>query len=164
MSNASQIQKQQIERLIKDLQNQSPEIRLAAAETLGEIGAETAVPILHQLLESESKEVRVNTILALGAFSTGGTPNIDPTLIGILQDPSQDEDICRSTVEALASIGQDAVLALVHTLRSKTLSTRGYAAVGLGIIGKDAVPVLIKLLSSQAVSYSLLTLPTISSV
>ena len=97
MSNASQIQKQQIERLIKDLQNQSPEIRLAAAETLGEIGAETAVPILHQLLESESKEVRVNTILALGAFSAGGTPNIVPTLIGILQDPSQDEDICRST-------------------------------------------------------------------
>jgi predicted transcriptional regulator len=68
--------------LIQALQDANPEIREDAAEALGAIGTETAVPLLSQLLQDETPQVRyaaaealrkIGTETALAAISTNSS-------------------------------------------------------------------------------------------
>jgi len=51
-------------------QDQDPEVRVSAAEALGEIGSEDAVPTLIQVLQDENVGVRRRVARALGRIGT----------------------------------------------------------------------------------------------
>ena len=57
----NQTSEQKVERLIKKLQHENPEVRVNAAEALGSIGegAKDAVPALIQALQDQNKDVRL---------------------------------------------------------------------------------------------------------
>ena len=65
-------QKQEIEKLVSELQDQDKNIRYNAARALGLIGegAVSAVPTLMQALQDQDSNVRANTAEALGNIGT----------------------------------------------------------------------------------------------
>ena len=67
---------QQVERLIKQSQDQDPEVRAASAITLGQIGKGTvdAVDTLIQALQDQNKDVRGSTVEALGKIGEDAVP------------------------------------------------------------------------------------------
>jgi HEAT repeat protein len=72
---AEETQEQQVERLIRELQDSDSDIRSIAAVTLGEIGPEAkdAIPALIQLLQDQDAEgfARANAALVLGQIGEG---------------------------------------------------------------------------------------------
>ena len=72
MAYAEETQEQQVERLIKELQDPDSDVRSIAAVTLGEMGPEAkdAVPALIQLLQDQSSDVRLNAAVALKNIGT----------------------------------------------------------------------------------------------
>ena len=71
---ADETQEQQVERLIKLLQDQNGDVRKNAASTLGSIGegAINAVPALVQALKDQDQDVRRNAATALIRIGTPG--------------------------------------------------------------------------------------------
>jgi len=69
---ADETQEQQVERLIKLLQDQNGDVRKNAASTLGSIGegAINAVPALVQALKAQDQDVRRNAATALIRIGT----------------------------------------------------------------------------------------------
>ena len=69
---ADETQEQQVERLIKLLQDQNGDVRKNAASTLGSIGegAINAVPALVQALKDQDQDVRRNAATALIRIGT----------------------------------------------------------------------------------------------
>ena len=167
-------QDQQVERLIRELQDTDSDVRSIAAVTLGEIGpeAEDAVPILIKLLQDQDEEgfVRANAATALGKIGEGASKAV-PALINALRD--QDKYVRRDAAEALEKIGtprtiktvkdryrvviplgwtgsEDEVPALIQALQNENKDVRVNAVVTLGQIeSEDVVPVLIKALQDQ---------------
>ena len=58
------------QRLIKQLQNSQPHLRSHAAEALGEIGSEKAVPNLIDILDDRDTDVRLHAALSLGKIGS----------------------------------------------------------------------------------------------
>ena len=167
-------QDQQVERLIRELQDTDSDVRSIAAVTLGEIGpeAEDAVPILIKLLQDQDAEgfVRANAATALGKIGEGASKAV-PALINALRD--QDKYVRRDAAEALEKIGtprtiktvkdryrvviplgwtgsEDEVPALIQALQNENKDVRVNAVVTLGQIeSEDVVPVLIEALQDQ---------------
>jgi len=167
-------QEQQVERLIRELQDTDSDVRSIAAVTLGEIGpeAEDAVPILIKLLQDQDAEgfVRANAATALGKIGEGASKAV-PALINALRD--QDKYVRKDAAEALEKIGtprtiktvkdryrvviplgwigsEDEVPALIQALQNKDKDVRVNAIVTLGQIeSEDVVPVLIDALQDQ---------------
>ena len=167
-------QEQQVERLIRELQDTDSDVRSIAAVTLGEIGpeAEDAVPILIKLLQDQDAEgfVRANAATALGKIGEGASKAV-PALINALRD--QDKYVRKDAAEALEKIGtprtiktvkdryrvviplgwigsEDEVPALIQALQNENKDVRVNAVVTLGEIeSEDVVPVLIKALQDQ---------------
>ena len=167
-------QDQQVERLIRELQDTDSDVRSIAAVTLGEIGpeAEDAVPILIKLLQDQDAEgfVRANAATALGKIGEGASKAV-PALINALRD--QDKYVRKDAAEALEKIGtprtiktvkdryrvviplgwtgsEDEVPALIQALQNENKDVRVNAVVTLGQIeSEDVVPVLIEALQDQ---------------
>jgi len=167
-------QEQQLERLIRELQDADSDVRSNAAMALGEIGPEAkdAVPTLIQLLQNEDAEgfVRANAALALGQIGKGAEDAV-PVLIQALRD--QDKYVRRDAAGALEEIGtpraiksakdhyrmvvtlgwigsEDEVPALIQALQNEDKDVRVNAVVTLGQIeSEDVVPVLIEALQDQ---------------
>ena len=167
-------QEQQVERLIRELQDTDSDVRSIAAVTLGEIGpeAEDAVPILIKLLQDQDAEgfVRANAATALGKIGEGASKAV-PALINALRD--QDKYVRKDAAEALEKIGtprtiktvkdryrvviplgwigsEDEVPALIQALQNEDKDVRVNAIVTLGQIeSEDVVPVLIDALQDQ---------------
>ena len=167
-------QDQQVERLIRELQETDSDVRSIAAVTLGEIGpeAEDAVPILIKLLQDQDAEgfVRANAATALGKIGEGASKAV-PALINALRD--QDKYVRKDAAEALEKIGtprtiktvkdryrvviplgwtgsEDEVPALIQALQNENKDVRVNAVVTLGQIeSEDVVPVLIEALQDQ---------------
>ena len=167
-------QDQQVERLIRELQETDSDVRSIAAVTLGEIGpeAEDAVPILIKLLQDQDEEgfVRANAATALGKIGEGASKAV-PALINALRD--QDKYVRKDAAEALEKIGtprtiktvkdryrvviplgwtgsEDEVPALIQALQNENKDVRVNAVVTLGQIeSEDVVPVLIEALQDQ---------------
>ena len=167
-------QDQQVERLIRELQDTDSDVRSIAAVALGEIGpeAEDAVPILIKLLQDQDAEgfVRANAATALGKIGEGASKAV-PALINALRD--QDKYVRKDAAEALEKIGtprtiktvkdryrvviplgwtgsEDEVPALIQALQNENKDVRVNAVVTLGQIeSEDVVPVLIKALQDQ---------------
>ena len=152
-------QDQQVERLIRELQDTDSDVRSIAAVTLGEIGpeAEEAVPILIKLLQDQDAEgfVRANAATALGKIGEGASKAV-PALINALED--QDEWVRASAAMALGEIGESAskaVPALVNALQDQDKYVRRYATGALGKIGKATVPALIQTLKDESINVPL---------
>jgi HEAT repeat protein len=136
--------------LIASLQDKRVEIRRAAAEALGHLGADAkpAVPALIEALKDADPEVRWIAVDALGHVGADAKPAV-PALVAALKDPA----LCSIAVDALGGIGaeaKDAAPSLAELLKGDNAQLRRMAAVALARIGgpgsRPAVPVLIEML------------------
>ncbi len=108
-----------------------PELRMAAASALGQLGEASAVPNLAKALEDENPNVRVRACAALAQLDH---PKAVPALISRLSDPHG--KVRREAAVALASIGTDqALAALLDMLDDSSTSIRRIAAASLGEAG-----------------------------
>jgi len=140
---AEETQEQQVERLIRELQDSDSDIRSIAAVTLGEIGPEAkdAIPALIQLLQDQDAEgfARANAALALGQIGEG-TEDAMSVLIQALRD--QDKYVRRDAAGALEEIGTPRAI--------KAAKDRYRMVVTLGWIGsEDEIPALIQALQNE---------------
>ena len=149
---AEETQEQQVERLIRELQDEDSSVR--AAGSLVQIGKD-AVPALIQALQDQHAEgfARMHAAEALWQIGTPeGIKATVPVVIQALQD--LDADVRRHALIALGNIGErakDAVPILVLTLQDQDKVVRHGAAWALGRMGKDAVPALIQALQGTEV-------------
>jgi HEAT repeat protein len=134
-----------VEGLIRALgTGESPEVRRAAAASLGDLVDARAVPPLMEVLGGKEGEVRLAAVLSLAKIAD---PRAVPRLLPLLADP--DGDVRTATVIALGMIGdRQAVSALLVSLADPHTPVRDAAAWALGAM-KDprAVKPLIKALS-----------------
>ena len=140
---AEETQEQQVERLIRELQDSDSDIRSIAAVTLGEIGPEAkdAIPALIQLLQDQDAEgfARANAALALGQIGEGAKDAMS-VLIQALRD--LDKYVRRDAAGALEEIGTPRAI--------KAAKDRYRMVVTLGWIGsEDEIPALIQALQNQ---------------
>ena len=117
----NRIQEQQVERLIRQLQDRDPNVRGNAAITLGNIGVGTkdVVPVLIQTLQNQDTEgfVRSNAAITLGQI---GSEDEVYALMQALKD--QNTEVRKSVILALGSIGDkavDAVPVLIQALQDQ---------------------------------------------
>ncbi len=130
--------------LIQALQDEDEDVRRAAAWALGQIGDRQAVPALIQALQDENEDVRRAAALSLGKI---GAPAV-PALLQALQD--EDEDVRRAAVSVLRQIGDpQAVPPLLQALQHENKDVRRVAVWALGEIGVPAVPALIQALRNE---------------
>jgi len=116
------------------LSSDVPELRMAAASALGQLGEVSAVPRLVQSLNDENPKVRVRCCAALAQLDH---PKAVPPIINRLSDPSG--EVRREAAVALASIGTDQALsALLEMLDDPNTSIRRIAAASLGEAGSVA--------------------------
>ncbi len=138
--------------LVKALKNSG--VRVRAAYTLGNIGAETktAVPQLIVLLKDSDVDVRVSAAYALRNIGAEAKTAL-PQLVSLLKDSNA--NVRRSAASALGSIGAKAKTALpqlVSLLKDSNANVRSSVASALGSIGfeaKTAVPQLVPLLKDS---------------
>ncbi|MFW6320603.1 MAG: HEAT repeat domain-containing protein [Halohasta sp.] len=113
------------------LSSEVPELRMAAASALGQLGEASAVPKLVEALDDENPKVRVRICAALGQLDH---PKAVPALIDRLSDASG--EVRHEAAVALASIGTDqALAALLDMLDDSNTAIRRIAASSLGEAG-----------------------------
>ncbi|MBI1924809.1 HEAT repeat domain-containing protein, partial [Candidatus Poribacteria bacterium] len=141
-----------VDALIKVLQdgNESKAIRANAAASLGTLRDERASAPLRAALDDENAEIRLQAVAALGAIKDAAAVD---KLIGLLQNPLEDEAVRAACVTALASIGDKKVNAvLLNILRTETLfeDIDHNAITALGTLKSvEAVPELIRILEER---------------
>ena len=142
---ADETQEQEVERLIRELQDADSDVRSNAAMTLtheisqGNIGSEVkdVIPTLVQLLQDRDAEgfVRGNAAMVLGAIGPEAVDAV-PDLIQLLQDQGAEGVVRTNAAVALGSIGGgavDTVSALIQALQNSDV--RSSAAQALVQIG-----------------------------
>ena len=137
-----------VPQLIQQLKSDASDVRSAAAEALGRIGAD-AVPALINALQDDHVYVRLYAARVLGRIGADAKDAV-PTLVAALQDDN--EWVRAVTVEALRNIGPDAidaVPALVSGFRDDDKNIRYSFARAVGFIGAAAVPALVAALQSE---------------
>ncbi|MBE0415655.1 MAG: HEAT repeat domain-containing protein [Dehalococcoidia bacterium] len=115
----------EIQRYIKALESGNPNVRSAAADALGMIGDEAAVPALIDALKDEFSVVRTDAAFALGRLGAAAVP----ALIEALKE--EEERMRAEAAFALGEIGRDAksaVLALIEALNDEKEDVRREAA------------------------------------
>jgi HEAT repeat protein len=136
-----------ISRLQNALNDANCDVRSRAAEALGNIGSNVAIPALvkalgyHDCVDQDCS-VRYMAVYALDML---GSDMAIPGLMSVLGCPS----IGSSAAKALGRLGSDAAfLALVPALNHKNSYVRRHAAKALGNIGSDAAtPALVQALN-----------------
>jgi HEAT repeat protein len=143
-----------INSLIASLQDKRNEIRRAAAEALGHLGADAkaAVPPLIEALKDADADVRWIAADALGQIGAEAKSAV-PALVASLKDPA----IRSIAVDALGGIGADAKDAtgpLAELLKEDNVNLRRTVAMSLARIGgpgaRPAVPVFVDMLRQDA--------------
>jgi len=113
------------------LSSDVPELRMAAASALGQLGEASVIPNLVKALEDENPNVRVRAAAALAQLDH---PKAVPPLISRLSDPHG--KVRHEAAVALASIGTDqALAALLEMLDDSNTAIRRIAAASLGEAG-----------------------------
>jgi HEAT repeat protein len=122
---------QNVAALLKTLQDENNDKRLAAIIVLGQIGCSEAAPALIQMLKENNNWVQGTAAIALGVI---GDPQAFPALIQALQD--KDESVVGSAIWALGQTGNYlAVPHLIQVLQNENFVIRWIAAKALGQIG-----------------------------
>ncbi len=117
-----------LDQLLADLQDERPEVRLAAVLKLGDMQDASAVEPLMALLQSDpAPEVRAEAARVLGEFQ-------DARVIPVLVEALRDEDlrVPSSAAGALVRIGSPAVEPLLPMLEEADPNLRAWAALVLG--------------------------------
>jgi HEAT repeat protein len=139
-----------VDALIKVLQNQkeSKSIRAEAAASLGTLLDERASAPLRAALDDENAEVRLQAVAALGDIKDATAAD---KLIGLLQNPLEDEAVRAACVTALALIGdKKANAVLLNILRTETGYIYQNAITALGTLKSvEVVPELIRILEER---------------
>lgn len=148
----------EVQRLLANLEDPDGKVRSDAAIGLGNAWfwseSEVAVPMLIKALQDENKEVRVNTIRALGKLSRGDETDV-MALISALHD---DKDVRCEAVRALGRIGSKAKAAvpdLIVMLENEECFMSGashdvFTALGdIGPAAEQAIPALLAILSKD---------------
>lgn len=147
----------QAQQWIGQLQMEDPELRAAAANRLGLLGADAreagAIPVLARALEDSFEPVRLNAAYALARMGEPGTA----ALLQALQH--EDKLISRNAAYGLSASGAGAVAGLTEALKGGREEVTVHAAFALGELrhlAEPAVPALIGLLDhpSEPVRYS----------
>jgi len=138
--------KKDVEGLIKALNyERDHDVRMGAAEALGEIGDKRAVEPLIQALEADSY-LQARAAWALGEI--GDKRAVKP-LIPALQG-ELDTEVTLYAMQTLIKIGEPAVKPLIQALKRKDSGVQARAAEALGEIGdKRAVKPLIQALKDE---------------
>lgn len=140
--------------LVASLKDQRKEVRRAAAESLGRLGAEAkaALPALIEALKDADADVRWMAADALGQIG-GEAKTAVAALVEALKDPA----IRSIAIDALGGIGADAKGAagpLAELLKSDNIHLRRTTAMALARIGgpaaRPAVPVFVEMLRGDA--------------
>jgi len=139
--------KKDVEGLIKALNyERDHDVRMGAAEALGEIGDKRAVEPLIQALKADSY-LQARAAWALGEI--GDKRAVKP-LIPALQG-ELDTEVTLYATQTLIKIGEPAVKPLIQALKRKDSDVRARAAEALGEIGdKRAVGPLIQALKADS--------------
>lgn len=135
--------------LIKCLDSKDPFTKTAVASALGEIGDVTSVDSLRRLLKDQEDYVRSEAARALGQIGPGAVAAVPDLLAAASPDlvaAANEEEFFRyqhsvgMAIKALSMIGKPAVPALVKALESE--ETLEAAAQALGGMGSMIVPTL----------------------
>jgi protein-S-isoprenylcysteine O-methyltransferase Ste14 len=131
---------------IQLLHDENPDIRASAAEKLGDVKSQAAVPALIEVLSDPVGDVRQQAARALGRI---GAPEAKVPLLGLADDP--DRVTRRIVNRALTELKAEEVVGhLVVQLRDSLVWVRIGAAEDLGVFAsKDAVPVLVEQLNHE---------------
>lgn len=98
--------KQSVGVLIEAVKTGDPEMRAAAARSIGQIGgADHDIPALVGLLSDEVDGARLGAVKALGRMGTEAVSGV-PKLTDLLKDNS--DEICLAAVQTLGAIGPEA--------------------------------------------------------
>lgn len=128
--------------LMDRLSDSDPDVRSAAAEALGKIGARVAIQSLKSRMNDTAEEMKVRLSAAVALGKMGDKEAID-FLINMLSE--QDETLRVRAASALSEVGSPAVKALLSAMHSKEDLKRWGAVKALGEMRcKDAVDELIK--------------------
>jgi HEAT repeat protein len=121
-------------------------VRSSAADALGKIGDDRAIPGLLKLVEDSDSDVRRSAADALGKI---GDAQAIPGLLKLVED--SDSDVRRSAADALGKIGDaQAIPGLLKLVEDSDSDVRRSAADALGKIGDDqAIPGLLKLVEDS---------------
>ncbi|ABA23115.1 Predicted signal transduction protein containing Nacht domain [Trichormus variabilis ATCC 29413] len=135
-----------VDRLLELLKDSESNVRSSAANALGRIGTETAIPGLLELLKDSESNVRSSAANALGNI---GTETAIPGLLELLKD--SESNVRSSAAFALVRIGTEAAIpGLLELLKDSESNVRSSAAFALGIIGTEAaIPGLLELLKDS---------------
>jgi HEAT repeat protein len=135
-----------LETLREFLSDQDVDIRWWATRTLAEIHKPGSMPLLLQALRDPAPEVRQCAALALIHQPDS---NAIPHLIQALSAP--DRLLAHLAGDALVSIGEDAVMALIEVVENNPQEARLEAVRALSAIGDTrTIPVLIKVLDEDS--------------
>ena len=130
---------QKVKRLQIKLGNEDPDVRHKAALSLAEIGqaASSAIPALINVLDDKDDIVRGSAALALSKIENPNAAPAIPKLIQILLGDGS-EFARRSSLDALVSLKELAVPALIPLLASDNPETRTVASEALYRVGSEA--------------------------
>lgn len=131
---------------IRELRAADVRVRRRAADCLGMMGEQKAIPELMEALQDEDEPVRLNAAYALGAIGESAVP----ALIGAMREDS--EDLRRHAGYALSAMGEPAVPALIEATRDADGRVRAAAVDALGDIGMPlpgVVSALTRVLSDE---------------
>ncbi|MDD5436422.1 MAG: HEAT repeat domain-containing protein, partial [Candidatus Omnitrophica bacterium] len=134
--------------LIEALKDKDPDVWKAAARALGQIREKRVVPYMLEVLKNKDHDkyyTREIAIIVLGEIGDNGA--IQPLVEEIR---NENKYISEAAAEALAKIGEPAVLPLSEVLKDKNDKARELAIKTLGKIGdKRAVPYLIMVVKDE---------------
>lgn len=145
---------QVIDILIKVLKTDTPKVRSAAIQALGELNPKQSIPYILEGLEDQNFWVRYHCIKALGqSYQLLETQTIDHTLIQLklLSQHDPTEPVKAIATEVMGKLGQEQVIPLLTTLVKSDDEEVARAAIrALGQIESvEAVPPLLTALNSE---------------
>jgi HEAT repeat protein len=125
--------------LVSSCQSKDEDVRLSAAEALGNLGDSSPVVIaaLVSLCQDKNVDVRLSAAQVLGIL---GDERGVAALVFLCQDKNVDVNILLSAAEALGNLGDSSpvvIAALVSLCQDKNVYVRLYAAQALGNLGDE---------------------------
>jgi HEAT repeat protein len=139
-----------VEQLVKDLADDSDQVRRNAAERLGEIGAaaKKVVPALTGALKDLMPQVRIQAAVALWKIDK----RLDAATMRLLADAAEsgDQDVSTSAYAALVTLGESAAGPLADLLKDENRRVRERAAQLLGRLGPKALPAVAALVKAHS--------------
>lgn len=129
----------------------------------GETPPETTLGELIHQLQDEDLVARMSAAVALGDLGPRAKQAI-PALAKVVQDSNEDHNVHSRAVQALASIGPEAVPELIKALQDGKTIVRRFAAGALGGKGPEAVPALVAALEDEDRNVRLISVQSLGKI